>query len=36
MDPAEKERRREAARAALELEDDALLRDCEVTTFVGG
>src|SRR5215831_3615043 len=36
MDPAEKERRREAARAALALEDEALLSTCEVSTFVGG
>jgi protein subunit release factor A len=28
--------RREAARAALALDDEALLRACEVSTFVGG
>ena len=27
--------RRDAARAALALDDEALLRECEVTTFVG-
>src|SRR5262249_38729899 len=35
MDPAEKERRREAARAALALEDEALLGDCGATPFAG-
>lgn len=28
--------RREAARAALALDDEALLRACEVSTFIGG
>ncbi|HET6984485.1 MAG TPA: peptide chain release factor-like protein, partial [Myxococcaceae bacterium] len=30
------ESRREAARAALALDDEALLRACEVSTFIGG
>jgi protein subunit release factor A len=30
------ESRREAARAALALDDEALLRTCEVSTFIGG
>jgi len=30
------ESRREAARAALAMDDEALLRACEVSTFVGG
>lgn len=36
MESAEQTRRREEARAALALDDQALLRACEVTTFVGG
>ena len=35
MDSAEQAHRREAARAALALDDEALLRVCEVSTFVG-
>jgi len=35
MDPTEVERRRQAARAALALGDEALLASCEVTAFVG-
>ena len=36
MDAADPVARREAARAALALDDEALLRGCEVSTFVGG
>jgi len=36
MDPSDQTLRREAARAALALDDEALLRTCEVSTFVGG
>ena len=36
MDAADPAARREAARAALALDDEALLRACEVFTFVGG
>jgi protein subunit release factor B len=35
MESAEQTQRREAARAALALDDDALLRACEFSTFVG-
>ena len=35
MDSAEQAHRREAARVALALDDEALLRVCEVSTFVG-
>jgi protein subunit release factor A len=34
-DDPEQSPRREAARAAQALDDEALLRECEVTTFVG-
>lgn len=36
MDPSSRDERRDAARAALALGDEALLGACEVNTFVGG
>src|SRR5678815_1596487 len=36
MDAADPVARREAARAALALDDESLLRACDVSTFVGG
>ena len=36
MEHADPQQRRLAAAAALALDDEALLRDCEVSTFVGG
>ena len=36
MDPADPQQRRLAAAAALALDDEALLRACEVSTFIGG
>jgi ribosome-associated protein len=36
MEAPEQTQRREAARAALALDDEALLRACEVSTYVGG
>jgi len=36
MERLEPERRRQEAAAALTLDDEALLRACEVSTFVGG
>ena len=36
MDAPEQSLRREAARAALAMDDEALLRTCEISTFVGG
>ena len=36
MEPPPPDGRREAARAALALDDEALLGACEVSTFVGG
>ena len=36
MEPTEQGARRDAARAALALDDEALLRACDDSTFVGG
>lgn len=36
MEHADPQQRRHAAAAALALDDEALLRDCEVSTFIGG
>src|SRR5215813_3924748 len=36
MDHADPQQRRLAAAAALALDDEALLRECEVSTFIGG
>ena len=36
MEHADPQRRRLAAAAALAQDDEALLRDCEVSTFIGG
>jgi len=36
MEPLPQDARRQAARAALALDDEALLAACEVSTFVGG
>src|SRR5215813_14308899 len=36
MDHADPQQRRLAAAAALALDDEALLRACEVSTFIGG
>jgi len=36
MEQADSQQRRQAAAAALALDDEALLRACEVSTFIGG